>query len=104
MACVVMTVCLYAFAPRERMDAPGPPVTSPSQQRRSGNTWSSRENLIRGTVTLVFAFFLLHVSQSQEDTNTKNIGRFLVSPLTKMLSFQQRRLSAGVLACETVSN
>lgn len=57
------------FRPRERMDALRPSVNSPSQQRRSGNTQTSQENLIKGTVILVFAFFLLHVSQSQPDTN-----------------------------------
>lgn len=64
MICVVMMVCLYVFAPRERVDALRPPVNSPSQQRRSDNTQTSQENLIRGTVTVVFAFFLLRVPQS----------------------------------------
>lgn len=108
MACVVMTACLYGFAPRERMDALRPPVKSPSQRRRSGSTRTSQENLIRGTVTLVFAFFLASClpksggHQQQRDALTSAV--FLVSPLTKMLSFQRRRLSAGGLACETVSN
>lgn len=72
MACVVMMVCLHAFPLREQMDALRPPVTSPSQQRRSGNTRTSQENLIRGTVIFVFAFFLQNVSQSQGDAN-KNV-------------------------------
>lgn len=59
MACVVMTACLYCLVPREWMDALRPPVTSPSQQRRSDKTRTNQENLIRGTVTLIFAFFLL---------------------------------------------
>lgn len=59
MVCVVMTVCFYGLVPREWMDALRPPVMSPSQQRRSGTTRTSQENLIRGTVTSIFAFFLL---------------------------------------------
>lgn len=54
MACVVMTVCLYGLFPREWMDVLSPPIMPPSQQRRSGNTWNNRENLIEGTVTLMF--------------------------------------------------
>lgn len=92
MACVVMTVCLYGLASRERMDALRPPVTSPSQQRRSGNTRTSQENLIRGTVTLVCCLFLAACPPKSGESQQQ---RHLVSPLTKMLSFQHRRVSAG---------
>ncbi|KAM8756571.1 protein CFAP20DC [Acanthopagrus schlegelii] len=34
--------------PREWMDVLSPPIMPPSQQRRSGNTWNNRENLIEG--------------------------------------------------------
>ncbi|XP_069546711.1 protein CFAP20DC [Brachyistius frenatus] len=34
--------------PREWMDVLSPPIMPPSQQRRSGNTWSNRESLLRG--------------------------------------------------------
>lgn len=53
MACVVMTVCFYGLLPREWMDVLSPPIMPPSQQRRSGNTWNNRENVIGGTVTLI---------------------------------------------------
>nr|XP_020453597.1 uncharacterized protein C3orf67 homolog [Monopterus albus] len=34
--------------PREWMDVLSPPILPPSQQRRSGNTWDNRENLVQG--------------------------------------------------------
>ncbi|XP_023136099.2 uncharacterized protein C3orf67 homolog isoform X2 [Amphiprion ocellaris] len=42
-----MTLLLQSN-PREWMDVLSPPIMPPSQQRRSGNTWSNRGSLVRG--------------------------------------------------------
>lgn len=121
MVCAVMTVCLYCLVPREWMDALGPAVTSPSQQKRSSNAWASQENRITGTVTFIFLFIYSFVfwgffcSASAKFRRAPTAMRCFgvgsrdarppASTLRKMLSSQQRLLSAGVgLACETVSN
>lgn len=68
-------------------------VSQPTEKVRQHTDQSGKSNQRYSNLSLCL-FFLLRVSSAA----------FLVSALTKMLSFQHRRLSAGGLACETVSN
>lgn len=113
MACVVMTVCFYGLVPREWMDALRPPVTSPSQQRRSGTTRTSQENLIRGTVTLIFAFFFPYRASPKSGGRQQQCGALTSTPFhtsAGVNAYKNVKLSTKTavsgrgLACETVSN
>lgn len=60
--CCYDCACMVFFPPREWMDVLSPPIMTPSQQRRSGNTLNNKENQVAATSNLNFTLFFLFLS------------------------------------------